>query len=113
MPGLMGKDEARFHMIHFRTRGHRLQNKRPEMVRVADRHMEQEVVCAGHMKDLTHLGNSSHVLPELAHTTRFMFRQSDGDKRQEPDAERHRIHIGVKATDGSDLLQSPRSFQRG
>ena len=100
-------------VIDFRAVGEAIECEVSQVVRIAGRDMDQEIVAPSHVKDTSDLWQLDDIRPKRIHQIPRMLSQADRDHRLEPHAKRSGIDIGVVTPNHSEAGEASHPFETG
>src|SRR6185369_17380814 len=110
------EDQRRLGTRHLRVGIEVLYHERPQILRVAGRDVQDEVVGARQEVDVHHLWFAADLRDEIANLAARVGLQRHRDHRLQRQTDGGRIDVGVEATDDAELLQPsdpPMTRRRG
>ena len=100
-------------VINLWTVGEAVEREVPQVVRIAYRNVDQEVVTTRNMEYASHLRQLDDIILKRVHQIARVLSKTDRDQRLESDANCGRVDFGMVATEHTQSGQSPHPFEAG
>lgn len=102
-----------FDMLHLYLGRDSLQNNAPQVFRITDCNMNEEVIFPSYMIDVPHLTKVKDMVGEAENGMGIMFAETNGYHGQQADSQVLGLDVGMEALEDTDLLQATGAFERG